>query len=105
MDKQRTIQDIIREGLASYQGDKDMKQIYRENMKRLEEQKAVSAHYDEMPIEPWDVLDTWPIEQQIGYHRGNILKYTMRMGLKDDRLKEAKKIQDYAEKLVDVLGG
>lgn len=62
-----------------------------------------SKHYKDMSIEPWDVLDTWPLEQQIGYHRGNILKYTMRMGSKDERLKEAKKIKHYAEKLVEVL--
>lgn len=61
------------------------------------------THYKDMGIEPWDVIDTWPIEQQIGYHRGNILKYTMRMGSKDERLKEAKKIAHYAQKLVSVL--
>jgi len=61
------------------------------------------THYKDMGIEPWDVIDTWPSEQQIGYHRGNILKYTMRMGSKDERLKEAKKIAHYAQKLVSVL--
>jgi hypothetical protein len=39
----------------------------------------------------------------VGYHRGNILKYTMRMGSKDERIKEAKKIRHYAEKLIEVL--
>lgn len=72
------------------------------------EQKAANhqeggAHYKQMAIEPWDVIDTWPPEQQIGYHRGNVLKYTMRMGSKDERLKEAKKIRHYADKLIEVL--
>ena len=40
------------------------------------------THYKDMGVEPWDVVDTWPIEQQIGYYRGNVLKYTMRMGAK-----------------------
>ena len=40
------------------------------------------THYKDMGVEPWDVIDTWPIEQQIGYYRGNVLKYTMRMGRK-----------------------
>src|SRR5574343_1950165 len=41
------------------------------------------THYKEMGVEPWDVIDTWSVEQQIGYHRGNALKYIMRMGSKD----------------------
>lgn len=61
------------------------------------------AHYKSLPIEPWDIIDTWPINQQIGYHRGNILKYTMRLGIKDEELKEAKKIRHYADKLIEVL--
>ena len=60
-------------------------------------------HYKNMGVEPWDVVDTWPIEQQIGYHRGGVLKYTMRLGNKDERLQEAKKALHYAEKLVEIL--
>lgn len=52
-------------------------------------------HYQEMAIEPWSVIDEWPIEQQIGFHRGNVLKYLMRMGSKDERLQEAKKALQY----------
>jgi hypothetical protein len=47
-------------------------------------------HYKRMGIEPWDVVDTWPLEQRIGYYRGGALKYTMRMGNKDERYKSAK---------------
>ena len=83
-----------------------MRELYRQNTIDLQQQRANqdgSKHYKDMSIEPWDVLDSWPLEQQVGYHRGNILKYTMRMGSKDERLKEAKKIKHYAEKLVEVL--
>jgi hypothetical protein len=62
-----------------------------------------SDHYVKMSVQPWDVVDTWPVEQQVGFHRGNILKYTMRLGSKDERLQEAKKVLHYAEKLVEVL--
>lgn len=65
--------------------------------------ESESMHYKEMGIEPWDVVDTWPLEQKIGYYRGNALKYVMRMGNKDDRLKEAKKIRHYADKLIESL--
>ena len=60
-------------------------------------------HYKKMGVEPWDVVDTWPLEQRVGYYRGNALKYTMRMGNKDERLQEAEKGLHYQEKLVETL--
>lgn len=62
-----------------------------------------STHYREMNVQPWDVIDTWPIEQQIGFYRGNLLKYTMRMGTKDVATQEIKKAEHYAKKLQEVL--
>jgi len=58
-----------------------------------------------MDIQPWQVVATWPIEQQIGFYRGNLLKYVMRIGNKDAELQEAKKAAHYANKLVEVLNG
>lgn len=78
-----------------------LKDIIKEQLDKAKQEG--SAHYTQMNIQPWDVIDTWPIEQQIGYHRGNVLKYTMRMGSKDERLQEAKKIRHYADKLIEVL--
>ena len=60
-------------------------------------------HYKNMGIEPWDVVDTWPLEQRIGYYRGGALKYTMRMGTKDENLQEIKKGAHYMQKLIEVL--
>ena len=83
-----------------------LRDLYRENTRDLEQKRAYAQgakHYESMGVEPWQVIDSWPIEQQVGYHRGNILKYTMRLGTKDERLKEARKIADYAQKLVEVL--
>ena len=62
-----------------------------------------SEHYLKMAIEPWDVIDTWPVDQRIGFYRGNLLKYTLRLGSKDAAISEAKKAQHYAEKLVETL--
>jgi len=56
-----------------------------------------------MGVQVWDVVETWPIEQQIGYFRGGALKYIMRLGNKDEQLQEAKKAMHYCEKLVEVL--
>lgn len=80
-----------------------LKDIIHERLNRPDARQEGGKHYVEMKIAPWDVIDTWPIEQQIGYHRGNVLKYTMRLGNKDERLQEAKKIRHYADKLIEVL--
>lgn len=60
-------------------------------------------HYKNMAVEPWDVIDTWPIEQRIGAYRAGALKYTMRMGSKDESIQEIKKGIHYLQKLVEVL--
>jgi hypothetical protein len=60
-------------------------------------------HYKRMDIEPWDVVDTWSLEQRIGYYRGGALKYLMRMGSKDESAEEIAKGQHYMEKLLEIL--
>lgn len=60
-------------------------------------------HYTKMEIQPWDVIVSWPMDQQIGFYRGNVLKYIMRIGSKDATLQEAKKAAHYCKKLVEVL--
>ena len=62
-------------------------------------------HYKNMGVEPWDVVDTWPIEQRIGYYRGGALKYIMRMGNKDQSPMEIAKGKHYMQKLLEVLEG
>lgn len=61
-------------------------------------------HYKEMGVEPWDVIDSFPIEQRIGFYRGNAIKYIMRMGTKDMSLKEIEKARHYLDKLIETLG-
>lgn len=65
--------------------------------------QAAGDHYLRMNIQPFDVVDTWPREQRIGFYRGNLLKYTMRMGSKDACAKEIAKAKHYAAKLLEVL--
>ena len=60
-------------------------------------------HYIDMGIDPWDIIDGWSVEQQIGFHRGNALKYIMRMGAKGDPLQDAKKAAHYVEKMVEIM--
>lgn len=60
-------------------------------------------HYKAMSVQPWDVVDTWPRDQRIGYYRGGALKYLMRMGSKDGSPLEVSKGQHYIQKLLEVL--
>lgn len=65
--------------------------------------QAGGDHYKNMGVQPWEVIDTWPAEQRIGYYRGTLLSYTMRMGNKDNRLIEAQKQHHLTQKLAEVV--
>ena len=70
---------------------------------RAKDKQVGGDHYKDMGVEPWDVVDTWPLEQRIGAYRHGALKYLMRMGSKDEQLQEIKKCGHYIEKLIEVL--
>jgi hypothetical protein len=57
-----------------------------------------------MSVQPWAVVDSWPVGQRIGYYRGNALKYLMRMGVKDNAVEDIKKAIHYLEKLLTIWG-
>lgn len=107
-----TLQELIRESLTR-NSEEDMKAIYRENTRKIELERSEATankrqeggtHYIAMQVTPWDVVDTWPIEQRIGYYRGGALKYIMRCGSKDNSLQEIRKAEHYVQKLIEVLG-
>lgn len=107
MSKSTTLKDIIRDSLER-DNEVNMKAIYRENSRRLGQQRASERqeggdHYKRMGVEPWDVIDTWPLEQQIGAYRSGALKYIMRMGTKDESPQEIAKGKHYLERLIEVL--
>lgn len=70
---------------------------------RANDHQVGGDHYKNMGVEPWDVVDTWPRDQRIGYYRGGALKYIMRMGAKDESPTEVAKGKHYMEKLLEVL--
>lgn len=70
---------------------------------RAKDTQVAGDHYKKMGVEPWDVVDTWPIEQRIGAYRHGALKYLMRMGSKDQNAQEIAKGKHYMEKLLEVL--
>ena len=71
-------------------------------MKASDEQVG-GKHYKDMAIQPWDVIDTWPLEQRIGYYRGTALAYNMRIGAKGDPAEDAEKAAHLERKLAEVL--
>jgi hypothetical protein len=72
-------------------------------MGEADKKQVGGSHYVAMQVTPWDVIDTWPLDQRIGFYRGNALKYIMRLGSKDQSDQEASKGLHYLEKLVEVL--
>jgi hypothetical protein len=70
---------------------------------RAKDRQVGGDHYVGMGVQPWDVVDTWPRDQRIGYYRGGALKYLMRMGSKDESPIEVAKGQHYIQKLLEVL--
>jgi len=70
---------------------------------KADDRQVGGDHYKNMGVEPWNVVDTWPREQRIGYYRGAALKYLMRMGSKDQSAEEIGKGLHYMQKLLEVL--
>lgn len=97
-----TLQDIIMEGLER-NNEFDVGAMNRYKTQRANDIQHGGDHYKKMGVEPWDVVDTWPLEQRIGYYRGGALKYIMRVGSKDESLQEIRKAEHYIQKLIEVL--
>lgn len=72
-------------------------------LRRANDKQVAGTHYKDMGVQVWDVVDSWPQSERIGYYRGNALKYVMRMGSKDERAQEIEKGIHYLEKLLEVL--
>jgi hypothetical protein len=70
---------------------------------KASDRQVGGSHYKEKPVQPWDVVDTWPLEARIGFYRGNALKYVMRMEDKDSPRVNAEKAIHYLEKLIEIL--
>lgn len=73
----------------------------------IQEGSALSStHYQVGSKQPIEIMqETFPAEQFIGFLRGNVLKYTLRMGNKDASEKEAAKVVQYSKWLLQALKG
>lgn len=63
-------------------------------------------HYQVGSKQPIEIMqEVMTPDEFRGYLRGNVIKYALRLGHKDEVSKEAQKIQQYAEWLVKALAG
>ena len=61
-------------------------------------------HYKEMGVQPWDVMQSvLTHEEFVGFLKGNVVKYSMRVGRKDGS-DDAGKAKHYMMKLAEVQG-
>ena len=61
------------------------------------------THYKDMGMQPWAVMEVvLTPEEFIGFLKGNVIKYSMRQGKKQDS-DDANKARHYAAKLREML--
>ena len=101
-------EDALDDGLWATSADKMVTEEEYAAMQEADdaaELEVKNKHYvsDHQPIETMQSNMTH--EEMIGFLKGNIIKYACRCGKKDEPLKEAEKIKQYAEWLCIVLSG
>ena len=88
---------------------RDVDKMYSDGAKkeklRAGAQQVGGDHYKTKTIQPWDVIDTFPHAEAIGFYRGNAIKYLMRAGSKTDNpaRQDYEKALHYIEKLLETL--
>jgi hypothetical protein len=74
------------------------------NGTRADDIQVSGTHYKQMGIEPWAVMQAVLTPEEFrGYLKGNIIKYAMRQGRKQDS-DDTGKAKHYAQKLGEVNG-
>lgn len=72
-------------------------------------EKAKQKHYQSNTDDGIDLIDFWYMqmtdEEFKGAMKSNLMKYSTRLGRKDNKVKELNKIIDYAERYRDYLQG
>jgi hypothetical protein len=74
-----------------------------ENKSAAMQREVGGDHYLKMPVQPWDVIDTFDHAQAIGFYKGNAIKYIMRAGTKGPATEDYEKAVHYLEKLLEIL--
>jgi hypothetical protein len=97
---------VVRNAAAERLRDVDMLYGAITNKPATANTKQVAGdHYKVKTIQPWDVIDTLPHAEAIGFYRGNAIKYLMRAGSKmhNPARQDYEKALHYIEKLLETL--
>jgi hypothetical protein len=89
-----TLSDVIRDKMEIY---KTM-----EEDQKADDIQVGGTHYKDMPVQPWTVMEAvLNREEFVGFLKGNIIKYAMRQGRKENS-DDAGKLEHYIKKLEEV---
>jgi hypothetical protein len=70
---------------------------------RADDFQVSGTHYRDMGIQPWEVMEAvLSHEEFVGYLKGNVIKYSMRQGKKQDS-DDANKAHHYRMKLTEII--
>lgn len=73
-------------------------------MTKANDYQVGGMHYKDMAVEPWAVMEAvMTHEEFVGFLKGNLIKYSLRQGLKDGSDDAAKAVH-YLAKLREVRG-
>lgn len=71
--------------------------------KTADETQVGGTHYKDMPMQPWAVMEHVLTHAEfVGFLKGNIIKYSMRSGLKPGATDDSGKALHYAAKLKEM---
>ncbi|MEA4835171.1 MAG: DUF3310 domain-containing protein [Anaeromusa sp.] len=67
---------------------------------------AGAAHYQIGSLQPIEIMqEIMTPEEFVGYLRGSVLKYGLRLGRKDDRVVDARKAAQFSKWMAQALAG
>ena len=90
--------------ITSYKKDNQVKDnpSKRKDIKSANSKQVSGNHYKEMDVQPWEVMESvLNYTEFVGFLKGNIIKYTMRAGKKENS-DDMGKARHYIEKLKEV---
>ena len=71
---------------------------------KADDRQVGGNHYKEMPVQPWVIMEAVLTPEEFrGYLKGNIIKYAMRQGKKENS-DDASKARHYNMKLKELTG-
>ena len=73
---------------------------YKEHVKKDKPMRSSAIHYDNG--KDYDVIDIIQ-DFNLGFNKGNVIKYLCRAGRKDDELQDLYKAKDYIEREIEFV--